>query len=129
MGKIPASIRTRFVNRALVPIEKNAPLHIPPQDRFVILLRRHRRVLFEELLRGKPQVARQTLYIALRQIRFRNLAAIRACPAIDLLLRFLRYAPESPLRKIVRFHVTAEALVLRQLLFPESSDLNEIRYH
>jgi len=100
----------------------------PPQNQCAVVFRSHG-VPFDKLGALHAHGAGQPINFALRQIRFRHSAAIRAGAAIDPSFDLLRHTAESSLLHIMRLHEAAEALVFGSFFLAQPLNLNQIRDH
>ena len=123
--KVPASVRPRFVDQAIVTREKYASGFGPAQVSRPIL-RVLNRILFQERDPLDFEKGGQPLHIPVVQFYRSHTATIRALRTIDLLLDRFRRPAQPPLVVVVCFQVLAEAFVFGAALFPEPLDLDEI---
>jgi hypothetical protein len=116
---------TALVDRTVVAAEEDAAGFVGALEdglAFVIL----HYVLGEEAFAGCPEQLHQMLYVALGEFHFGDLAALRAGPAVDSVMDFLRGLVELAFDEGVRFKPAPEAHVLGVLLFAFAFDLDEI---
>src|ERR1700759_2462854 len=109
MRKQFAGLRTRFVHRAEIPFEKHAAALAPPEN--PPFLFRLNRIGLEKRANTDAQMTRQFLNVALRNLRRRYPAAIRACGAVNRLLGRGGNGFKAFLNEVMAFHPNPEALV------------------
>jgi hypothetical protein len=126
--KALADVRPRLVDRTLVAVQEDAAgLLLALQDAALLIALDG--ILGEEASRRDSHVARKSLDIALRDLDSRDLAAVRAYGAVDLVLDAFRDPAEDAVGVIPRLQEAAEPHVLVPLLLAERLDLDQVGDH
>ncbi len=127
MRKEFACARSRLVDRTDLTFKEYASVLVALQD--AAFFHRFNRTVAQKIRQSQSQMARQMFRIPLRDLSCRHPAAVPALPAIDPIFHILCDRLEAPLHKMVPLHPAPETLVFLALLFAETLDLHEVRYH
>ncbi len=119
-----AGLRACFVDGAKIVLEKNAAVLIALED--TAFIGRLDSVIAEKLRDAHADEARQTLDIALGDLRSGDAAAVRTLGAVDRVFHTSGDRLEAAFDKVMTLHPGTEAAVFFALLFAEALDLDEV---
>ena len=125
MGEQVAGLRPSPINAAQIIFQEDAAVFIAQQN--TSFISRFDSIFAQEFREFDAQEFCQMLGIALRHLRRRHTATVRAACAVDSILYVFGYRLQVALGKVVALHPGAKTPVLHALFFAEAFNLDEIR--